>query len=111
MLVTSLFSFLHNVFFLSKIPTFSVTFILSSANAFNLDLSKYMSFGNRLTLSKQQILDSSKLEEYATFISNLMKMAESFQIGRKHWGGGENAHFEQFLLFPVFSRLVARLIY
>ena len=46
MLVTSIFSFSHNVFYHS--PTkfqFSVTFNLSSANAFNLDKAKILSSG------------------------------------------------------------------
>ena len=44
MLVTSIFSFSHNIFYLSKtILNFSVTFILLSANAFNLEQSKILS--------------------------------------------------------------------
>ena len=49
MLVTSIFSFTHNVFYPLKTNfNFSVTFILSSANAFNLDLTKILSFGKEL---------------------------------------------------------------
>ena len=53
MLVTSIFSFSHNVFYPSKTNfNFSATFNLSSANAFNLDQSKNLSFGKELTLSQ-----------------------------------------------------------
>ena len=50
MLVISVFSFSHNVFNPSKKEfLFSVTFILSSANDFNLDQSKNLSLGKELT--------------------------------------------------------------
>ena len=51
MLVTSIFSFSHNVFHPSpqKI-NFSVTFILLSASPFSLDRSKNLSFGKELKL-------------------------------------------------------------
>ena len=49
MLVTSIFSFSHNVFHQSQTEIcFKVSFILSSANAFNLDQSKNLSFGKVL---------------------------------------------------------------
>ena len=49
MLVTSIFSFSHNVFYLSKNRfNFSISFILSSANPSNLDLSKILLFGKEL---------------------------------------------------------------
>ena len=38
---------------------------LSSAKAFDMDQSKILSFSKELTLSKQQILESSKLKEFA----------------------------------------------
>ena len=44
---------------------FAVTFILFSANAFNLYQSKILSFGKELILSQRQNLDSSKLKEFA----------------------------------------------
>ena len=47
--VTSIFSFSHNVFYLSpRIFLFLIIFILSSANAFNLDQSKNLSFSKGL---------------------------------------------------------------
>ena len=46
-----------------------------------------------LTLSKHQILDSSKLKQLQTTISNLMKMEESYPNGKK-------------TLFSVLERLV-----
>ena len=49
MLVTSIFSFSHNVFYRFETDfMFSVTFIVSSANAFILDLSKILLFGKEL---------------------------------------------------------------
>ena len=49
LLGTSIFSFSHNVSTLSNSQVKgSVTFILSSANAFNLDQSKILSFGKEL---------------------------------------------------------------
>ena len=49
MLVTSIFSFSQNVFYPSQNKFhFSVTFFFSSANAFNLDQSKILSFGKEI---------------------------------------------------------------
>ena len=49
MLVTSIFSFSLNVFYpFQKKFYFSVTFILLSLNAFNLDQFKILSFGKEL---------------------------------------------------------------
>ena len=50
MLVNSIFSFTQNVFYPSQKTNFnfSVTFILTSANALNLDKSKNLSFGKEL---------------------------------------------------------------
>ena len=46
MLVTSIFSFSHNIFYISKTEIIILaTFILLSANAFNLVTSKILSFG------------------------------------------------------------------
>ena len=47
--IISIFSFSHNVF-RKQIFKFSVTFILSSANAFNLDQSIILLFGIELSL-------------------------------------------------------------
>ena len=72
---------------------FSVTFILSSANAFILNLCELF--------PKRQILDSPKLKEFAD--NNF----EFYENGRKFLmriestvGKGELAHYEQFLIFP-----------
>ena len=53
--VTSIFSFSNNVFYPCKTNvTFSAKFNLLSANAFNLDQSKNLSFGKELmTLEKK----------------------------------------------------------
>ena len=57
---------------------------------------------------KRQILDSSKLKEFAddnfTVDENCRKFSEQVE---NTVGKGEIAHYEQFLLFPsVFKRLV-----
>ena len=80
----------------------SFTLILSSANAFSLDQSKNLLFGEGLTHYQMTlILDSSKLKEFA---DNNFKFNE---ISRKlsKWaektvGKGEIARYEQFLHFP-----------
>ena len=50
MLVTSIFSFSHDVFYSIKKRKIVIlaTFYLASANAFNLDTSKILSFGKEL---------------------------------------------------------------
>ena len=51
MQVTSIFSFSHNVFFPSLYKfQVSITFILSSVNAFNLGRSRILSFGEELNI-------------------------------------------------------------
>ena len=54
MLVTSIFSFSHNVFLLSQKDFFSfqVASLLSSENALNLNKSKILSFGKELNRAK-----------------------------------------------------------
>ena len=58
---------------------FSVTFILSSANALNLDQSKILSSGNELIDCK-------------------------IRLNRKHCGKGELADLEPFHLFPMLPK-------
>ena len=48
MLVTSIFSFSHNVFYSYHKTNFNISFILVFANTFNLDFSKILSFGKEL---------------------------------------------------------------
>ena len=101
MLVTSIFSISHNAshtitFFdvsgKEAFPTmfstllktemiFYVTFILSSANAFNLDKVRFLSSGNGLTLSQTTNFRRFQTERVQTTISNSMKTAESSQYG------------------------------
>ena len=57
-----------------------VTFILSSANAFNLVTSKISSFGKRLNVTEIIFSVHSKIENIV--------------------GKGENAGYQHFLLFP-----------
>ena len=88
MLVTSIFSFSHNVFYQSQKEF--LPFILSSANALNLE-----------PITRRQILVSSKLKEFA---DDNFKLDENDRKLTK-WventvGKGEIARYEQFLLFP-----------
>ena len=83
----------------------SANFNQSSANALNLDRADSLLFGKGLTLSKQQILESSKLKE---FVDDNFRFDEN---GRKFYkrvqnvvGKGEIARCEQFLLFQLFSK-------
>ena len=85
---------------------FTVTFILLSANAFNLDQSKNLSFGKELShrikpCPKRQILESSKVKQFADdnfeFDENGSKFAEQVE---NTVGKGEIAHYKQFLLSP-----------
>ena len=75
-------------------------FILSSANALNLVLSQKLLFGEELALSKQQILDCSKLKEFADdnfkFDDNNKKISKQVEntVGKR-----EIARYEPFLLF------------
>ena len=56
--------------------------------------------GNFFFSPKWEILDSSKLAEFADENSSLMKMAEfSIQI-ENTVGKGEIAHYKEFLIFP-----------
>ena len=53
---------------------------------------------SQLKLSHAKILDSSKMQEFAMNISNLMKMAVKFSKRFENTvGKGEMARFEQFL--------------
>ena len=57
MLVSTIFSFCHNVFYPSENEFhFLATFILSSAIAFNLDLSKIVSFATDLSIIQAAFL-------------------------------------------------------
>ena len=57
MLVTSIFSFSHNVFYPSqnKFQFFFVTFILLSASAFRLEQSRNLSFGRVKAQAKVEL--------------------------------------------------------
>ena len=126
MLVTSSFSFSHNVFSPPFPPpplifffNFLFIFIWSSENTFNLDQSKFLSFGKELRnkLRKSMVYThwSPRLNPFPkdkfytlpiwkslqTTISNLTKNGRklSKQV-EKTVGKGEIARYEQFLLFP-----------
>ena len=76
--------------------------VMSSAAALILFLSKIMSCGTELLpITRRQILDSSKLKEFAadsfTFDENGSKLSKRVE---NIVGKGEIARYEQFLLFP-----------
>ena len=93
-------------------------FKMSSAICFNMDQSKILSSGNGLMLSlstcpklcqvvksepfpKQQILDSSKLKEFADDNFKSDDNGRKFSKGVENTvGKGKIARYEQFLLFP-----------
>ena len=80
---------------------FSSTFDLSSANAFNLDQFKNLSFGNELTLSNNRILDWSKLKAFADVNLNVAKkMSSLLDTVENIVVKGENAGNHNFPLFP-----------
>ena len=63
MLLTNIFSFPHNVFYTSQNKTnfnFQFTFVFSSANAFDLDMSKILLFGSQL-MHLQKVLTKVSL--------------------------------------------------
>ena len=72
-----------------------------SAICFNSDQSKILSSGNGLTITRRQILDSSKLKEFADdnfkFDKNGRKLSKQVENTVRK---GEIARYEQFLLFP-----------
>ena len=88
----------------------SVKFILSSASALNLNwsktLKKYTLFKtiltfNNLTLSKRQILDSSKLGAFADDNIKFDEKGRKFAKRVENTvGKGRISHNEQFFLFP-----------
>ena len=80
--------------------TIKVTFNLSSANAFDLDLSKFLCFFfKELTRDKNYAL--SKLKASAVNKFDIAKMLISvFHRVENIVGKGENAGYQQFLLFP-----------
>ena len=84
-LVMSPFSFSHCVF---------KRFVLQTRKK-----KKRASVGKDKFFPKQQILDSSKLKEFANDSLNLMKMAERLEY---IVGKGETYHCEQFLFFPQY---------
>ena len=57
MLVTSIFSFSHNVFCAEREIIISAPFILSSENSFNLDQSKILPFGKELRAFDQYFIN------------------------------------------------------
>ena len=82
MLVTSIFAFFHNVFYPSQIK-FSVTFVLSSANAFNIDKPKILSFGNELRQTFEGKVNNLKCHGQISNIFQRMAVLEAL-VYHKH---------------------------
>ena len=79
MLVSSIFSFSHNVFYhFQKKFNFSVTFILSSANAFYLDQSKILLFGTEL--KKRTLFQMTTIIELSRHLSISLR-----KLWTKYW--------------------------
>ena len=99
MLVTSIFSFSHHAFypFLNKFKILSHILLLS-ANAFNLDQSKILSFSKYL-------IAFSKFKAFADNNFNVDQKEEllSDKVENIVWRG-ENAGYQHFLLFPLFQK-------
>ena len=79
--------------------------ILSSANAFNLELSKILLFGKELircnTLPNDKILAWSKLNRYPDNKLNIaIMMICAFDRVGNNMGKGKNAGYQHFLRFP-----------
>ena len=97
MLVSSIFSFFHNVFCPSRNTFwyfFFITFILLSTNAFNLDQSKILPFGKEFTITKTNF-NSTKWQNFTLVHiqsicrrQNICDSKIKIYIGknRKHWG-------------------------
>ena len=98
MLVSSIFSFSHNVFY----PIKDRTFILSSANAFNLVTSKILSLSKklRIILPHESVSGETQLLLLTLYSINA-------QIAFENVGKEEIAHKEQFLHFPQCFLLIS----
>ena len=60
---------------------------------------------NDVTLAKRQILDPSKLKEFSDNSSKFGEKGKKLSKRVENTvGKGEISHYEQFLLFPVFSK-------
>ena len=73
---------------------------LSSANSFDLKQSRSCCLTMVYSITRQQILDSSKLNESADDNFKFHENSRVIQMGKKTLGKGEIARYEQFLLFP-----------
>ena len=82
MLSTSIFSCFHNVFYPSQNKYQFLSHIdIDNFYSFQLEQLDNFSEWYRVNSEKKQILNSSKLEELADAISNLMSVAESSPNG------------------------------
>ena len=86
-------------------PTFSSNSKLSAANSFSLEESEICRLGKGQPLPKRQILDSSKLKQFADNNCKFDKTGiKSIQMGRKRCGKRRNCSIRAISPFPtVFS--------
>ena len=78
MLVTNIFSFSHNVFYISQANfSFCSTFILSSANAFNFGLSKILWFGKGLMYLQKDIDSCQPVQCRQTDIGQNVRLGQT----------------------------------
>ena len=80
MQVTSIFFYFHNVFNPIKDKIHHISFILSAATAFNLDQSRILSFGKKLTSRQFLTLDERMIAFVYIIPSNLRKNLQFIEI-------------------------------
>ena len=107
MLVTSIFSFCHHVFYLPKTSfNFWVMFNLWSANSFNLDMSKILLFGEKLCQDVTQRKNVT-LVPIQDIWRWLYKWELKFVFGRVEniVRKGEDAGYKHLLMFWTWTSL------
>ena len=102
LLITSNFSFSHSVFYpFEELSSVLIKFEIVVCNSLSLEESKTCRLGEGLPITRQQILDSSKLKEFADddfkFDKNGRKLSKWVE---NLVGKGEKARYKQFLLIP-----------
>ena len=82
---------------MGAIGTLSYMFILSSANAFNLDQSKNLSFGEGLPLANNKIMDWTKLKAVVDTKLNVAEIISVLDMKENIVGKRENAGYSNVL--------------
>ena len=109
MLVTSIFSFPAMFSTLSKTEIIIyVTFILSSANAFNLDKVKFLSSGNGLSIfSFPAMFSTLSKTEIIIYVTCILSSANAFNLDKVKFllsgNGLRNIYLPAFSPFPTMS--------